>query len=90
MSEPTYTPIACELHDYLEIACEHHYRLRIELIDGSRLDAQALDTETAPSKEEFLVVADAAGTQQRLRLDRLRAITPLDDNARFGRVVLVP
>ena len=85
---PPYEPIACELHDYLEIACQHRYRLHIELTDGDTIEARAVDTTTAASKEEFLVVADASGQEQRLRLDRLRAITPLDAGARFGRVVL--
>lgn len=83
-----YEPIACDLHDHLEIACQQRYRLRIELTDGSTLEAQALDTTTTASKEEFLVVVEASGQEQRLRLDRLRAITPLDVNARFGRVVI--
>lgn len=86
----SYVPIACELHDHLEIACEHRYRLHIELTDGSQLNARAVDTTTTGSKEEFLVVVDTAGREQRLRLDRLRAIAPLDADARFGRVVLAP
>lgn len=88
MPEPRYEPIACDLHDHLEIACQHRYRLHIELTDGSTLDVRALDTVTTASKEEFLLVADAPGQEQRLRLDRLRAITPLDTDARFGRVVI--
>ncbi|UTW08649.1 Rho-binding antiterminator [Pseudomonas benzenivorans] len=82
-----YQPLACDLHDYLEIACLHHYRLCIELLDGGRLEAEALPTQTAPSKEEFLVVRDQQG-EQRLRLDRLLAITPLTPGASFSRVVL--
>ena len=85
MPEP-YAPIACELHDYLEIACQYRYRLRIELRDGRSLDAQALDTQTTASKEEFLVAADEHGARLRLRLDHLHAITPLAADARFGRV----
>ncbi|KFX68660.1 transcriptional antiterminator [Pseudomonas taeanensis MS-3] len=84
-----YQPLACDLHDYLEIACLYHYRLHIELNDGDSLDAEALTTETTPSKEEFLIVHSAQG-QQRLRLDSLLAITPLTANARFTRVSLSP
>lgn len=84
---PDYRPPACALHDYLEIACLHHYRLRIELDDGSWLEAWALDTRTLPSKEEILLIRQA-GTERQLRLDHLRAITPLTPGARFGRVVL--
>lgn len=86
MSIP-YRPLACDLHDYLEIACLYGYRLRIELDDGSWLNARALDTRTLPSKEEVLVVR-AAGEERQLRLDRLHAITALTPGARFGRVVL--
>ncbi|SDO45029.1 Rho-binding antiterminator [Ectopseudomonas guguanensis] len=82
-----YQPLACDLYDYLEIACLHRYRLDIELVDGARLQGQALNTETTASKEEFLLVRTAEG-EQRLRMDRLLAITPLDAGASFGRVLL--
>lgn len=84
-----YQPLNCELHDYLEIACMHGYNLKIEMIDGQGfVDARALTTRTAPSKEEFLVLHNASG-QFELRLDQLLAITPLDTNASFGRIELV-
>jgi Rho-binding antiterminator len=79
----TYQPLNCDLHDYLEIA---GYRLDVELKDGARLQAKALTTRTASSKEEFLCLETADG-QQEVRLDQLLAITPLDANAQFGRVV---
>ncbi|MGY2259480.1 Rho-binding antiterminator [Pseudomonas sp. SDO55104_S430] len=82
----TYQPMNCDLYDYLEIACMRGYRLDIELHDGSRLEAKALTTRTASSKEEFLLLESADG-QQEIRLDQLLAITPLDANAQFGRVV---
>ncbi|MHA6494775.1 Rho-binding antiterminator [Pseudomonas borbori] len=82
-----YQPLACDLYDYLEIACMHHYALLIELDDGSCLNAEALTTETTPSKEEFLIVRGASG-EQRLRLDRLIAITAQNPGALFGRVLL--
>ncbi|MDD0842487.1 Rho-binding antiterminator [Pseudomonas sp. Gutcm_11s] len=83
----TYRPQACALYDYLEVACLHRYRLRIELVDGGELRAQALGTSTSASKEEFLVVGTEDG-EQHLRMDRLLAITPLDVGASFGRVLL--
>ncbi|HBX57562.1 Rho-binding antiterminator [Pseudomonas sp. UBA2684] len=83
-----YQPLACDLYDYLEIACLHHYQLFIEQVDGDSLEAEALTTETTPSKEEFLIVRSASG-EQRLRLDQLSAITPLNAGASFGRVLLV-
>ncbi|WP_439861368.1 Rho-binding antiterminator [Pseudomonas sp. MBLB4136] len=85
--DDSYQPLNCDLHDYLEIACLHHYRLRIELVDGGQLDAEALTTQTTASKEEFLSVRTDAG-EQRLRLDRLLAITPLTPGASFARVLL--
>lgn len=85
----TYQLLDCDLHDYLEIACMHHYALQVELLDGPSFPATALTTRTAPSKEEFFVVRNAEG-QHEVRLDRLRAITPLDPNARFGRIDFQP
>lgn len=83
----TYRPLDCDLYDYLELACLHGYRLQIELVEGPSFVARALDTRTAPSKEEFLLLQTEDG-QREVRLDQLRAITPLDPDARFGRVEL--
>ncbi|AKJ98891.1 Rho-binding antiterminator [Pseudomonas sp. WP18] len=83
----TYQPLNCDLHDYLEIACLYGYTLDIELTDGQRLNARAITTRTAPTREEFLDVETADGRLE-IRLDQLLAITPLDHSARFGRVVL--
>jgi len=82
-----YQPMNCDLYDYLEIACMHAYPLRVELVDGGELQATALDTRTAPSKEEFLRVRDEQGERE-IRLDQLLAITPLNEGAQFGRVEL--
>lgn len=82
-----YQPLACHAYDYLEIACMHCCQLDIELVDGSRLQGQALTTETTASEGEFLLLRTTAG-EQRLRMDRLLAITPLDAGASFGRILL--
>ena len=82
-----YQPLNCDVHDYLEIACMHGYRLQVELLDESSVVARALTTRTAASKEEFLVLQSDAD-QFEVRLDHLLAITPLDSNASFGRIVL--
>ncbi|QNH04976.1 Rho-binding antiterminator [Pseudomonas sp. B11D7D] len=82
-----YQPLACDLYDYLEIACMHHYQLDIELVDGTRLQGEALTTVTIASQGEFLLVRTADG-EQRLRMDRLLAITPQDAGASFARVLL--
>ena len=82
-----YRPLNCDLHDFLEIACMHGYRLQVDPLEGSSFVARALDTRTAPSKEEFLVLQNDSGRQE-IRLDHLLAITPLDPGASFGRVEL--
>ncbi|WP_433897971.1 Rho-binding antiterminator [Pseudomonas sp. PSE1(2024)] len=82
-----YQPLNCDLHDYLEIACLRGYQLDIELIDGQQLMARAVTTRTSSDKEEFLVI-EQQGAQQEIRLDQLLAITPLEANVEFGRVVL--
>ncbi|MCP1651093.1 Rho-binding antiterminator [Pseudomonas nitroreducens] len=88
-----YQPLHCDLHDYLEIACLYRYWLRIELRDGLAFDAQAFTTQTRRNAggvlEEFLEVR-GDGASRELRLDRLRAITPLSAQALFGRVMLGP
>ncbi|MBV6824591.1 Rho-binding antiterminator [Pseudomonas sp. PD9R] len=82
----TYQPMNCDLYDYLEIACMRGYQLDIELKDGTRLVAKALTTRTSSDKEEFLSLETADGPRD-IRLDQLLAVTPLDANAQFGRVV---
>ncbi|SFT39946.1 Rho-binding antiterminator [Pseudomonas marincola] len=83
----TYKPLNCDLYDYLEIACLHGYELLLELDDGSTLQARAVDTRTAPSKEEFLKLQNNEGAFE-LRLDRLVAITPTEARASFKRIEL--
>jgi len=83
----TYKPLNCDLHDYLEISCLYGYALDIELTDGQSLTARAITTRTSPTREEFLEVETTDGRLE-IRLDRLLAITPQDEKARFGRVVL--
>ncbi|KKA07096.1 transcriptional antiterminator [Pseudomonas ogarae] len=82
-----YKPLHCDLHDYLEIACLYGYTLDIELTDGQRLTARAITTRTSSTQEEFFEVETTDGRLE-IRLDQLLAITPLDSNARFERVVL--
>ncbi|MET1080711.1 MAG: Rho-binding antiterminator [Pseudomonas sp.] len=82
-----YRPLDCDLHDYLEIACLYGYRLQVEWLDGPSFDARALTTRTSAQQEEFLCLQGAQG-ERAIRLDRLRAITPLDPGSRFGRIEL--
>lgn len=83
-----YQPLDCDLHDLLEIACLYGYLLRVELVDGGGFEARALTTHTSAEKEEFFVLEVEDGPCA-VRLDRLLAITPLEQGARFGRVELV-
>jgi Rho-binding antiterminator len=82
-----YRPISCDLHDHLEIACLRRLRLQVELTDGTLVEGRALTTVSTPAKEEFLRLESADGLRD-LRLDQLHAITALDDESGFGRVVL--
>ncbi len=83
----TYTPISCDLHDYLEIACLYRYKVNLELTSGARLSGTAITTETHPDKSEWLVVA-VSQQQERIRQDNIRAISPLNTKAMFGRVLI--
>ncbi|MGE7957927.1 Rho-binding antiterminator [Pseudomonas sp. NPDC089530] len=83
----TYRPLDCDLHDYLEIACMHGYRLLVERVDGSRFEAYGTTTRTHAGGEEFFCLEGAEGPLE-VRLDQLLAITPLDANRSFGRILL--
>lgn len=82
-----YRPISCDLHDHLEIACLRRLRLRVELTDATQVEGRALTTVSTVDKEEFLRLECADGLRE-LRLDRLHAISALDDESGFGRIVL--
>ncbi|PTQ69204.1 Rho-binding antiterminator [Pseudomonas sp. GV071] len=82
-----YQPLDCDLYDYLEMACLYQYRVLVEMVEGGRFEAVALDTHTNARKEEFLVV-QVDDEKVELRIDRLLAITPLNEKAKFGRVEL--
>lgn len=82
-----YKMIPCEHYDYLELACLRGYRLKIELIDGTECQGQAITTQTRADKTEWLIIQEQQ-TKQSLRLDQIAAITPLEPNAEFGRVLI--
>lgn len=79
-----YKMIPCEHYDYLELACLRGYQLKIELIDGTQCQGQAITTQTRADKTEWLVIQQQ--TKHALRLDHIVAITPVDVNAEFGRM----
>ncbi|MGI2149862.1 Rho-binding antiterminator [Shewanella baltica] len=77
-----YKMIPCEHYDYLELACLRGYQLKIELIDGTQYQGQAITTQT---RAEWLVIQQQQNKQS-LRLDHIIAITPVDVHAEFGRM----
>ena len=54
--EDSYTPIQCQLYDYVEIACMRHYRLDIELTTGEVITGKAMTTRIK-DKQEFIVIS---------------------------------
>lgn len=82
-----YKMIPCAHYDYLELACLRGYQLKIELIDGTQCQGQAITTQTRADKTEWLII-QLQQTKQSLRLDHITAITPLDPNAEFSRVLI--
>lgn len=82
-----YKMIPCEHYDYLELACLRGYRLKIELIDGTECQGQAITTQTRADKTEWLIIQEQQ-TKQSLRLDHIITIMPLEPNADFGRVLI--
>lgn len=82
-----YKMIPCEHYDYLELACLRGYQLKIELIDGTQCQGRAITTQTRADKTEWLIIQEQQ-TRQSVRLDQIAAITPLDPNAEFARVLI--
>lgn len=88
----TYTPIQCQLYDFIEIACLRHYTLSVKLLDRSEILGRA-ETTKIENKQEFLVVSteDESDKNQKekkisVRLDKIKSITALDKNAEFKTV----
>lgn len=79
-----YQPIQCHIHDTLEIACMRGYTLDIELVSGETLRGIAKTTKSV-NKEEFLVVETAQGSSEP-RLDKIKRILVLNDNAEFKTI----
>ncbi len=91
-----YTPIRCDLYDYIEIACLRHYTLTIKLLDGEKIQGKA-ETTKIEDKQEFLIVSVKVEADQNqkeekkeekisIRLDKIKSITALDKNAEFKTV----
>ncbi|MEM8815517.1 MAG: Rho-binding antiterminator [Pseudomonadota bacterium] len=84
-SSTPYSPIDCNLYDYIEIACLYRYSLRIATVSGEILTGTAVDTEIDSDKAEYLKLQNG-NSVRRVRLDYLHSIEPLTQNARFGKV----
>ncbi|EAS44777.1 transcriptional antiterminator [Photobacterium profundum] len=82
-----YQPIQCQRYDFIEIACMRHYLISIELNDETTLVGTAIDTKTQADKTEWLII-EQDGQSQPIRLDTIKAITPLSTNAEFGRELI--
>lgn len=82
-----YKMIPCTHYDYLELACLRGYQLKIELIDSTQCQGKAITTQTKAEKTEWLIIQQQQ-TKQSLRLDHIVAITPLEPNAEFDRVLI--
>lgn len=80
-----YTPIDCNLYDYVEIACMYRYPVRVATTDGAIATGLAIDTLIDKDKAEYLKLA-VDGEERLVRLDTLTALEPLAPNAKFGKV----
>ena len=82
-----YSPIQCQIYDYIEIACMRHYQLDIELNSGETLTGRAITTKVK-DKQEFIVIENENAEKQDIRLDLVNSIQPLDESAEFRQVTI--
>ena len=82
-----YSPIQCQLYDYIEIACMRHYQLDIELTSRETITGKAITTKIK-DRQEFIVIETENNKKQEIRLDLVKSIKPQDENAEFGRVAI--
>lgn len=80
MTKTDYRPISCAAHSEYELWCMHRRRLRLAWRRGDGSDhageRRALDMLTRAG-EELLVVEDADGSREEIRLDRITRAEPL-------------
>lgn len=87
------TPIACDLHDYVEIACMYGYRIQVlclyeisvegRALTTRTLTRQTLNTRRAAEKIEYLVI-DAGGHTAEVALHEIITITAITQNPYFS------
>ncbi|WP_394205745.1 Rho-binding antiterminator [Shewanella waksmanii] len=83
----SYTPIACEHHDYIELACLRGYPVIITLTDNSELRGRAVTTETRSDHSEWLLL-DTAVHQKSVRLDCIAQLSTDIEGAAFSTICL--
>ncbi|EOB1207158.1 Rho-binding antiterminator [Photobacterium damselae] len=86
-----YQPIACQRYDYIEIACMHHYQITIELLDGTVIQGQAIDTKIE-NKQEFLlldVLSKKEDSIIQVRLDHIHQLIVTTPNPQFTHITIV-
>ena len=83
--DANYSPIQCQIYDYIEIACMRHYLLNIVLKSGDTINGTAITTKIK-NQQEFIVINNKSNQEQAIRLDLVHSIQPLDENAEFGIV----
>ena len=81
-----YTPIDCNLYDYVEIACLYRYPVRVTITDGTSLTGIAVDTVIDADKSESLKLDVDDGDSRLIRLDTLVVLEALATDARFSKV----
>lgn len=88
MSDDSYTPIDCGIHDRLELACMRGQAVRLTTNDET-LTGVPLTTRTSPERAEWLVVKTATG-QREIRLDRLRKLEWLGTQNGDEAIIFAP
>ena len=78
-------PISCQLHDYIEIACLYQLEISITLKKGIITQGSAMTTETAPEREELLILKTDSGPQK-INLSDIKLMTALTENPHFNRI----
>lgn len=82
-NDTPYNPISCAAHDGYEIAIMHRQKLLIEWLEADQSTHTeiliAKDLETRDS-EEFLLAESKNGTRHRIRLDRIKNYSVINQN----------
>lgn len=80
----SYSPIDCDLHDYIEIMCMYALPVRICTLD-KKIDAVGITTKTDSKKQEWLIYHSNKKIHE-IRLDNILSIQTLCANAPFDQV----